>query len=159
MKPLRLFFAAALAVALALPARAASVDEALQRATEFLLKQQDETGAIWERDPHVRNQTAMSSLAILALSSLGHGAGDATREGEALRKALNYVLQPDSQTPEGYFGAKDGSRMYGHGITTLMLAEMLGMGADANQDELIRTRCRHGVELILRAQKDRQRTI
>ena len=69
------------------------------------------------------------------------------------RKALDYVLQPDSQTPEGYFGAKDGSRMYGHGITTLMLAEMLGMGADANQDELIRTRCRHAVELILRAQK------
>jgi hypothetical protein len=34
-----------------------------------------------------------------------------------------------------------------------MLAEMLGMGADAAQDELIRTRCRKAIELILRAQK------
>ncbi len=32
--------------------------------------------------------------------------------------------------------------MYGHGITTLMLSEMLGMGADTAQDELIRTKCR-----------------
>ena len=35
---------------------------------------------------------------------------------------------------------KDGSRMYGHGITTLMLSEMLGMGVDAQQDELIRAK-------------------
>ena len=55
--------------------------------------------------------------------------------------------------PDGYLGAKDGSRMYGHGITTLMLAEMLGMGSDAAQDELIRTKCRKAVELIIRSQK------
>jgi hypothetical protein len=43
--------------------------------------------------------------------------------------------------------------MYGHGITTLMLAEMLGMGADEKQDALLRERCRKGIELILRAQR------
>jgi hypothetical protein len=43
--------------------------------------------------------------------------------------------------------------MYGHGIVTLMLAEMVGMGADARQDTLIRERCQKAVDLIVRAQK------
>jgi hypothetical protein len=43
--------------------------------------------------------------------------------------------------------------MYGHGITTLMLSEMLGMGADAQMDETIRNQCRKGIDLILRAQR------
>ena len=43
--------------------------------------------------------------------------------------------------------------MYGHGITTLMLAEMLGMGTDVAQDELIREKCRRALDLILRAQR------
>src|SRR5205085_1748550 len=45
-----------------------------------------------------------------------------------------------------------GSRMYGHGITTLMLSEMLGMGVDAQMDQVIRDRCRLAVELIKRSQ-------
>jgi len=62
------------------------------------------------------------------------------------------VLLPDNQTKDGYFGKVDNSRMYGHGITTLMLAEMLGMGLDDRQDALMRQKCKLGVELILRAQ-------
>ena len=134
-------------------ARADQTDDALVRATQFLLGQQDETGAIWEKKPHMRIQTAATSLSILALTSLGHQAGDATPEGQALKRALAYVLRPDGQEADGYFGNKDGSRMYGHGITTLMLAEMLGMGADAGQDELIGQKCRRAIDLILRAQK------
>lgn len=135
------------------PVAAAPVDDALARATKFLLAQQDDSGAIWEKANHVDKPTAMSSLAVLALASLGHQPADSTPEGNACRRALDYVLSPDRQDPDGYFGEKDGSRMYGHGITTLMLSEMLGMGADARQDELIRTKCRHAVELILHAQK------
>ena len=52
-----------------------------------------------------------------------------------MKKALAYVLRPEVQEKDGYFGQSDGSRMYGHGITTLMLSEMLGMGADAAQDD------------------------
>lgn len=127
------------------------VDEALTRATQYLLKQQDpKTGALSNKG---RSETAMSSLAILALTSLGHQPADPTPEGRAVRRALDYVLRPDVQQSDGYFGAKDNSRMYGHGITTLMLAEMLGMGANAEQDELIRDKCRKGIALILKAQR------
>jgi hypothetical protein len=132
---------------------AQSVDETLKRATDYLITQQDERGAITEKKQHERNQNAMTALAILALTSQGHQASDNTPEGRAVKRALDYILRPDGQEPDGYFGAKDGSRMYGHGITTLMLAEMMGMGADANQDELLRTKCRKAIELILRSQK------
>jgi hypothetical protein len=69
-----------------------------------------------------------------------------------MKKALSYVLRPDRQEVQGYFGGRDGSRMYGHGITTLMLSEMLGMGVDAQMDQVIRDRCRLAVDLIKRSQ-------
>lgn len=129
------------------------VNESLKKAVQYILTQQDENGAICERKPHMRNQTAMTSLGILALTAMGHQPADSTPEGVALKRALNYVLRPEAQEADGYLGAKDGSRMYGHGITTLMLSEMIGMGSDASQDELLRIKCRKAIELILRAQK------
>lgn len=126
------------------------VEEALDKARAFLLSQQVENGSFAKK---ARNETAMTALSILALSAMGHQAADPSPEGQAMRKGLDYVLGEEVQESDGYFGRKDGSRMYGHGITTLMLSEMLGMGADARQDELIQKKCRHAVELILRAQK------
>ena len=43
--------------------------------------------------------------------------------------------------------------MYGHGITTLTLSEMLGMGLDEKQDQKIRKRTQKAIDLILRSQK------
>jgi hypothetical protein len=127
------------------------VDEALKKATQYLLSQQDAaTGAIHNK---MRNETAMTSLSLLALGSLGHQPSDPSPEGLAMKKALGYVLAAERQETDGYFGRKDGSRMYGHGITSLMLAEMLGMGADAQMDQLLREKTRKAIELILRAQK------
>ena len=144
----------ALLVFIALSVRgiaAAPVDEALERGVKYLLTQQEESGVITNKGR--RNETAMTSLAVLAMAACGHQPADATPEGRAMKKALAYILQPDLQQPDGYFGEKDNSRMYGHGITTLMLTEMLGMGADAKQDDLLRDRVRKAIDLILRAQK------
>jgi len=125
-------------------------DKSLALASRWLVSRQDPaTGAIQEARS---NQTAMTSLAVLALASMGHQPSDPSPEGQAMKKAIAFVLKPDRQTSEGYFG-NDGSRMYGHGITTLMLSEMLGMGADTGQDEQIRAACKSGIDLILRAQK------
>ncbi|MEO8272278.1 MAG: hypothetical protein ABI557_21395, partial [Aureliella sp.] len=59
----------------------------------------------------------------------------------------------ERQDKHGYFGQADGSRMYGHGITTLMLAEMLGMGYSTDQDTLIEARCQKAIDLTLSAQQ------
>ncbi len=150
---LRLSIAPIVALALfAAPLRAEDkVDEVLARATQYLVSTQDPaSGGIHNK---MRHETSMTSLAVLALASLGHQPGDPTPEGQAMRKAIGYVLRPEAQEKDGYFGQTDGSRMYGHGITTLMLAEMLGMGSDGSQDDLIREKCRRAIDLILRSQK------
>ena len=125
------------------------VDLSIKRAIDYLVSVQDKDGAITEGN---YNHTAMSSLAIMAMAAVGHQPSDETPQGAAMKKALSFVLRPDRQEVQGYFGGRDGSRMYGHGITTLMLSEMLGMGVDAQMDQVLRDRCRLAVELIKRSQ-------
>jgi hypothetical protein len=95
----------------------------------------------------------MSALSILALSAMGHQPADASDEGRAMKKALDFILKPENQEADGYYGKLDGSKMYGHGIIALTLAEMLGMGGDEKQDTLIRERCRKAIDLIIRSQR------
>jgi hypothetical protein len=145
-------WAAAALIALTLPVGAQDkVDGSLLKGTQYLLATQDPaTGGIHNK---MRHETAMTSLGLLALASCGHQPADPTPEGQAMKKALAFVLRPEAQDKDGYFGQSDGSRMYGHGIITLMLAEMLGMGADVKQDEVIREKCQRAIRLILNAQK------
>lgn len=127
------------------------VNESLKRAAGYILSIQDpQTGAFHNK---LRNETTMTSLSLLALASMGHQPNDPSAEGQAMKRGLDFVLKPENQEPDGYFGKADGSRMYGHGITTLMLAEMLGMGADERQDALIREKTRKAIDLIIRSQR------
>ena len=155
MKILMALLAVLTLAAPALPAPEAPRDDktdlAIKRAIGYLVSQQDKDGAIQTRYQWA-NRTAMTSLALMAFASVGHQPADDTNEGHCMKKALAFVLRPENQTVDGYFGAHDGSRMYGHGIVTLMLAELQGMGADGAQDKLITERCKAAVQLILRAQ-------
>lgn len=130
-------------------APAEAIDEAAKKGVAFLLGEQDERGAIRE---HGSYDTATTALSCLAMAAVGHLPSDLTPEGVGMRKAMDFLLRPERQDNDGYFGAKDNSRMYGHGITTLFLAEMLGMGADAKQDAALRAACTRAISLILRAQ-------
>ena len=127
------------------------VDTAVDSAIAYLLRQQNAEG--WINDHGRRNENAMTALAIMALTAVGHQATDPTPEGRALAKALAFMLREDRVDERGYFGHRDGSRMYGHGICALMLAELIGHGADEQQDRLIRERCQKAIDLILRSQQ------
>ena len=74
----------------------------------------------------------------------GHQPVNPNDEGEAMQRALDFVLQEDEPGETGYYGSKDGSRMYGHGITTLTLSEMLGMGLDEEPGQKIHKRTQEG---------------
>ena len=124
------------------------VDDAVADGAAFLLSRQRGTGAISDTG----HETAMTALSLMALASIGHQPADPTPEGEAMQRALAFVLQEDRVEKNGYFGRRDNSRMYGHGIVTLMLTELLGMGTDDEQDRLIHDRCQAGIDLILAAQ-------
>jgi hypothetical protein len=124
-------------------------DRAIDRAIAYLITQQRADGAICDK----QNDTTMTSLSVMAMAGVGIQPVDGGPQGQAMQKALAFVLGDDRQDPQGYFGQRDGSRMYGHGITTLMLTEMLGMGIDQEQDKLIHDRCQKAVDLILSSQK------
>jgi hypothetical protein len=145
------------ALAAALPALAQDkqnapdkVDQAVARALKYFVAAQNPAEG-WISDTGA-NRTAMTSLAILALAATGHQPGDDTAEGQCMKKALTFVLKAENQDPQGFLGGRDGSRMYGHGIVTLMLSEMVGMGVDAQMDQLLRERCKKAVDLVLRSQ-------
>ena len=131
------------------------VDRCINKALNFLVTKQREDGAITDSG----YSTAMSALAIMSMASTGTTTTDPTPRGQSMRKALEYCLKDELQDVQGYFGKKDESRMYGHGIITLMLTEMIGMGATVEQDRKIHEKCRNGIDLILRSQQVAKQSI
>ena len=129
-------------------------DIAIDKAIAYLLTKQRDDGAILDKGI----DTTMTALSIMAMASVGVQPADVSAEGRAMEKALAFVLKDDRIDDKGYFGSKDGSRMYGHGIITLMLTEMLGMGTTAEQDQLIHDRCQKAIDLILSSQKEKKAT-
>lgn len=126
-------------------------DRAIGRATDFLLSQQNPAdGSIGDTD---KNKTALTALSVLALASAGHQADYPSREGRAMKRGIMFVLRPEHIDENGYFGSYDKSQMYGQGIATLMLGEMLGQGLDKAMDRRIRERLEVAVKLILRSQQ------
>jgi hypothetical protein len=124
------------------------VDQAIERGIAFITSKQRQDGAITDR----QYDTTMTALAIMALASTGVTPSTPGEQGDIARRALDFVLLEDRMDKDGYFGNRDGSRMYGHGIITLMLTEMIGMGANAEQDKLVHERCQRAINLILSAQ-------
>lgn len=136
--------------------RGDAVDAAIKRGIQYLLEVQDrraQDGAINDAN---YNNTAMTALAMMSMAAVGHQPTDRTTIGRGMRRALEFVLQPERQFKGYYFGG-DGSRMYGHGITTLALSELQGMGVDKRQDRRLRKAVRQGVRLILASQNVEKR--
>jgi len=118
-------------------------DVAVRRALGYLRGLQTPRGAVGGDYP-----TALTALAVLAHLAAGHTPDD-LQHGPWLRTSLAYVL--DQQEDSGYFGKADNSRMYGHGIVTLMLAETLGMCRDDDLDERIRAALERAVVVTINA--------
>ncbi len=129
------------------------VDTMVKGGTGFLVRAQLPDGMIQDKDKRENHGVAMTALGLMGLASVGHQPVDKSTEGEVMRKAVGFLLRPEAPGANGYFGQRDGSRMYGHGIVTLALTELLGMGMDKVQDGLLRDRAQRGVNLILAAQR------
>jgi hypothetical protein len=132
------------------------VDSAVRAGVGFLVRAQLPDGMIQERDKVGTHGVATTGLSVMALAGVGHLPADKSSEGEAIRRAVGFLLRSDVTPANGYYGQKDGGRMYGHGIVTLALTELLGMGMDKAQDAGLRERAQRGVNLILAAQRVRK---
>jgi len=119
-------------------------DRAIRKALGWLRKQQQPSGQFGGK----KHATAMTSFGIMAFLSAGITV-DHSEHGVYLLKAIRYVLE--QQDANGYFGKKDGSKMYGHGVTTLMLAEAIGMVREDELEERIRKSLTRAVALTVNA--------
>lgn len=132
-----------------------AVKQSVDRAIAWLMAQQRAQGCFLDEnrnDPVPQHSGAMTALAIMGMTSVGHMPGDPTPEGVVVGKALRFMTEAIVPNDEGYLGQSDRSRMYGHGIMTLMYAEMLGHGLDDDMDKKIHSRLQRAVELIMRSQ-------
>ncbi len=118
-------------------------DRAVKKGLEYLRNQQKPDGSTSDRYP-----MALTAMSVMAHFAAGYPPAD-RQYGPWLRKSINYVLS--KQNADGYFGEADGSRMYGHGLATLMLAEALGMPRDDEMDELIRKALKKAAQVTINA--------
>jgi hypothetical protein len=148
----------ALAV-LALPARAQDLpaprpaspaaDEAVKRGLDFLKAAQKPDGA-WESGGFGR-ATSVTSLAVMAFLAAGHVPGAPGPYRDAVERGVGYVLA--HQRADGLLVTNTShGPMYCHGISTLMLAEVVGMTADPALAERTRQALSKAVKLTLMAQ-------
>ena len=132
------------------------VDAAMEGGADFLLNTQQPNGALSKS-----KADTMTALGIMALASMGHQPTDPGKYGKVLREALGFILREKptryyNKNPNLVYFGGDGSRMYGHGITTLCLTEMLGMGVEKNQEKRLREVCKKALDLILSSQRVRK---
>ena len=126
-----------------------ATDRAIRRSLDYLKSTQKPDGA-WESGGFGR-ATSITSLSVMAFLSAGHVPGEPGPYREAVEKGIRYVLA--SQKPNGMLTSNTShGPMYCHGISTLMLAEVVGMSADAELAEQSRAALARAVDLILKAQ-------
>ncbi|TWT60079.1 prenyltransferase/squalene oxidase repeat-containing protein [Rubinisphaera italica] len=123
------------------------VDVAIENALEYLSKRQLPNGA-WQID-NIGESTASTSLAVMAFLAGGHVPGEGPY-GDQIDKGIRWVL--DHQEANGMLIHKTShGPMYSHGISTLMLAEVVGM-LGVEDAARARRALERAIRLILEAQ-------
>ncbi|MGP0062271.1 MAG: prenyltransferase/squalene oxidase repeat-containing protein [Isosphaeraceae bacterium] len=124
-------------------------DTAIHRALDYLRSTQRPDGA-WESGGF-GPATSVTSLAVMAFLAAGHVPGEPGPYRESIERGIRYVL--DHQHPNGVIASNSSNGpMYCHGISTLMLAEVIGMTDDPEIAAQARGALTRAVKLILSAQ-------
>jgi hypothetical protein len=137
------------------PGAAPAVDTSIARALAYLKTVQKPDGS-WEAGGFGR-ATSITSLAVMAYLATGHVPGEGGPYRETIEDGIRYVL--DHQRSNGLIvsNASHGP-MYCHGISTLMLAEVVGMTTDPELADRCRGALARAVKLIVLAQNIPKRT-
>jgi prenyltransferase beta subunit len=123
-------------------------DEAIKQALEYLKRTQKPDGG-W--DAGFGRATSVTSLAVMAFLASGHVPGEDGPYRDAVERGVRYVLA--HQKPNGMLVSNTShGPMYCHGISTLMLAEVVGMTRDPALAEEVKRALVKAVELIVKAQ-------
>lgn len=124
------------------------VDDAIVRSLKFLAREQSPSGA-WRVNQY-GDSTAATSLAVMSFLAAGHVPGEGPY-GPDIERGIDWVL--DHQDGNGMLIHKRShGPMYSHGISTLMLAEVVGM-VNKRQAKRVRAGLERAIELILKSQE------
>ncbi len=128
-------------------------DAAVRRGLDWLKGSQQASGAWTLGDG--REATSVTSLAVLAFLAAGHLPGEPGPYREAIERGVRYVVS--HQAANGLLATNTiNGPMYCHGISTLMLAEVVGLAPDPKLAAEVRTALARAVDVILRAQAARK---
>lgn len=126
-----------------------AADAAVKRGLDFLKSDQKPDGA-WESG-NFGKATSVTSLAVMAFLAAGHVPGEPGPYREAVERGVEYVLAHQKADGMLVSGTSHGP-FYCHGISTLMLAEVVGMTRDPALASRARAALGRAVRLILAAQ-------
>ncbi|CAN5775793.1 terpene cyclase/mutase family protein [soil metagenome] len=127
----------------------AETDAAIRRALDFLKESQEPDGS-WASGGFGK-ATSVTSLAVMAYLACGHLPGEPGPYRESIERGIDYVIQ--HQKPNGLLVSNTShGPMYCHGISTLMLAEVVGMTPDPALADRAGEALARAVDLILKAQ-------
>ena len=126
----------------------AKAERCIRRGISFLVEKQNGVGAFSSTYPVA--VTALSGLALLGAGA-EFGSGP---DGQALEKAVDYLISPIRSNDRGYLEdrGESRSRMHGHSYAILFLSQVIGQVPTPQRDEQIRKVIRSGVKLILSCQ-------
>jgi Prenyltransferase and squalene oxidase repeat len=125
-----------------------TTDTAIRRALEHLKATQKQNGA-WAGG--FGEATSITSLAVMAYLSAGHVPCAPGPYRDAVERGVHYVLE--QQHTDGMLVSNfRGGPMYCHGISTLMLAEVVGMIPDAALADRVQKALSRAVDVIVKAQ-------
>ena len=123
------------------------VDSAIVKGLEFLAREQQPSGA-WTVG-RLGESTATTSLAVMAFMAAGHVPGEGPY-GRQLQRGIRWVV--DHQRPDDMLvHRRSHGPMYSHGISSLMLAEVIGM-VDQPLANDCRQALKRAIALILKSQ-------
>lgn len=135
------------------------VDKSIVQALKYLASQQEASGA-W-RHRNYGESTATTSLAIMAFLAAGHVPGEGPY-GKKLEKGIDFVLsrQVEYDRRKGretvmLVARRSHGPMYSHGISTLMLAEVVGM-LTKDRAKRARAALEKSIRLIVQSQNVRK---
>ncbi len=133
----------------ALTAADLKADRAVRKALEYLKATQQASGA-WQLGDG-REATSITSLAVMAYLACGHVPGQSGPYRETIERGVRYVTS--HQQSNGLLATNTiNGPMYCHGISTLMLAEVVGMLPDSELASEARAALSKAVEVIVRSQ-------
>lgn len=127
----------------------AATDQAVRRALDYLKSSQKPDGA-WESGGFGR-ATSVTSLSVMAFLAAGHVPGAPGPYRETVERGIRYVLAHQRGNGMLVSNTSHGP-MYCHGISTLMLAEVIGMAPESELADQAREALTKAIKLIVLAQ-------